>query len=242
MAHMRGLLAVALVFGCAKADTQHLITHDGNTGHDATVFRDAPADSGPASVTLSETADSTIAGGKSLACGNNTTGDEADNIWYRIFKMSDFGITNTLHVTNISFGIQESGGNPSVTVKLGSYSGAVGGTTVDTSKITPVTQQLVTIPPVANGTGEMVMTTTLVGDVPPGNFVVQIGVPDLSGTSKFVYIGATVGAETEPSYISSAACASAFGTSAPLTMQAAAQACSPPCTPGQIIINVTGTH
>jgi hypothetical protein len=210
-------IVIALVTACASGGKPGVAPDTGDDQADAPVRPDAPdidapshvdaampdAPQQPVTVTLQETVNNTIAAANSIACGNGVP-ETRDNTWYRAFALSDFGISNDFHVTQISFAIQESAGTPSVQVKIGSYAGTVGGTTINTAMITAL--NAVTVPIPATTTGESV-PAPITADIPAGGkFVVQIAAPDQLGTGKYVYIGASNGGENKPSYISSVGC------------------------------------
>jgi hypothetical protein len=200
---------------------------------DAPTRIDAPVDSGPSMSTLSETNNSTMVYGGSIACFDSViSGSTAAENWYRIFQLSDFAISTALHITQINFSIQESAGTPTVTIKVGTYTGAVGGSTVDTSKITAVAQTTAQIPATTGMTGETVIAP-LAADIPAGSsFVVEILSPDLTANSnRYVFIGATTAGEMHPGYYQATACNHA----SPVTTAAAGGT-------GQIIIDVLGMH
>ena len=163
---------------------------------------DAPL--GP--ITLQETADNTIAADNSITCRSAADGANTDQTWFRAFALADFAITGPFRVTKVDFGIQESAGTPSVVVQVGTYGGAVGATTLDPSRITPLASRSVVIP--ATTTGEMV-DVPITANIPAnGKLAVSIIAPDLRGTSpaKRVFIGASKGGETQPGYITAVAC------------------------------------
>ena len=145
-------------------------------------------------------------GSNSIACGNNADVpfSTADNTWYRAFQLSDYGITTAFHVTRVHFAIQESLGSPQVQIRIGSYTGTVGATTIDPAVITPLNTAQATIPPTS--TGETVNTPIIADIAAGGKFVVQVAAPDLLGTGSYVYIGATTATESQPGYISSNSC------------------------------------
>src|SRR5262249_7224253 len=148
---MRKLSLLCLIAGCASGG-KPAAAPDTNTGDDqpdappidAPAHVDAAPDAPPAdapqqsvTVTLQETTTNTIPQGNSAACryGDNST---ADNIWYRAFQLSDFNIANAFHVTQVTFGVEAAQGSPAAQVKVGSYSGTVGGTTINLAQITPL--------------------------------------------------------------------------------------------------------
>src|SRR5438105_314472 len=108
---MRWLFVAAALAGCATAEKS---TFGNGTGEDSGIrlldsnnmpidsarFLDAPPN-GMTSVTLTQTTNNTIAAGTSLACGGCKQVDgnlncidyrTNENAYYRVFKMSDYGI------------------------------------------------------------------------------------------------------------------------------------------------------
>jgi len=169
-------------------------------GPDAT-----PPDGPLGPITLQETSDNTIAANNSITC-KSSDGASTDQTWFRAFALADFAITGPFHVTEVHFGIQESAGTPSVVVRVGTYGGAVGATTLDPSLITSLASTSVVI--AATTTGEMI-DVPITADIPAnGKLAVSIVAPDLQGTTpvKRVFIGASTGGETQPGYITSVSC------------------------------------
>lgn len=238
---MRWFLLLAALGACATAhhggpleqqpDAGDNVVADAPPGRDAALPMPdaAPApDAAQLATTLSETTDSTIASSGSITCAGGD-GTSRDNTWYRAFQLSDYPmITGAFHITSVTFGTQQASAAAGVTVTVGSYTGSVGGSTIDTSKITPLANAAASIP--NTQTGESV-NTPIAADIPAGGkFVVEVVAPDLSGNGYF-FIGATTASETHPGYITSTAC----GVSAPETTVAAGGT-------GRIIINVNGTY
>ncbi len=241
------LLASGLAFGCATA-TKSGSNPDANNGqHDSNGMQffdapnnqqhDAPMNTGPdaaQAITLTETTNDTINYGGSIACGDNNTGSTRDNIWYRAFQLSDFSaITGGMHITGVSFLVQDALSSLAVTVKIGSYTGTVGGTSLSTGQISSLAQATITPPNTSGMTGEMI-NVPLTADIPAGGkFVVQIVAPDLDGgaSQKALYMGTTAANETHPGYWSSSTCSQ----STPETMSAAMAS-------GHLVIDVVGTH
>jgi len=230
---MRWVLCAFIVAGCAKAGPATLNEQvDASVGDD-----DQPIDApvrppidAPVMLTLSQTVNNTVSVGNSLGCldGNNQM---ADTHWYRVFQPSDQGVTGTFFVQSVTIATQNSQGTPTVTFNIGSYAGAIGGTTIDKSMITPLATAMMQVP--AN-TNPSTLEAPLVATIPPGGrFVVEIAVPQQNGNNKFVFIGATTAGETHPGYWS----AIPSGCSNNVIETTVAGGSS-----GQIIINVNGTH
>ncbi len=233
---MRWLPLVALAVGCAEASTNRISIDDapgsGSGQRDAPRGNiDAPvnnidAPSGSMAITLSETANNTIASVSTISCNNGST--TSDNQWYRAFQLSDYpAITGALQITSISFGVEQAGTAGTVTVKVGSYSGALDGTTINSAQVTSLAQATTTPPDTS--TGEMV-NVNLTATIPAGGkFVVEVSSP--ANSNGFFVLGSTSAAETHTGYWSSAGCSQ----STPETESAAGQTT-------HNIINVNGTH
>ena len=229
MRPMRLFLLVA-VAGCASANV-------GGTGDDEPVADAPPAsdiDAPPPidaalSSTLQQTTDNTIVAANSVACGAN--GTTAENSWYRVFALTEHAITTQFFVNQVTFGVQESGGSPPVQVKIGTYTGAIGGANIDLAQISPLNSAVVNVPPTTTGISVPVPITATI----PANaqLIVEILAPDLGATTAdHFYIGASTSAETRPGYIRAPDCSIAT----PQTVAATGFPAS------HIVITVTGTH
>ena len=226
------LCSIAFVAACATAgkSTDKPIDASSGDDDDASVPIDAPLPiDAPVMATLSETVNSTVTVGDSIGCidGNNTM---ADTNWYRVFQLSDFSITGVFHVQSVTMGIQNSAGTPTLTFNIGTYAGAIDGSTINMGMYTQLATATQQIPATSTPS---TATVPLVADIPAGGkFVVEILVPQQSGNNHYVFIGATSAGETHPGYweASDSACT---GGAIKTTVGD---------TPGQIIINVTGTH
>jgi hypothetical protein len=238
-----------LVAGCASGGKPGVAPDTNGDQADAPVRPDAPemidapvhpdampdAMQQPVTVTLQETTNNTLVIPNSGACqytdGLGNTVATADNVWYRAFQLSDFNITNTFHVTQVTFGVEAASGSPNAQVKVGSYTGAVGGATIDLTMITPLNAAPVNV--TNTTTGEMV-PVPITADIPAGGkLVVQIAAPDYGSTSnRLLFIGSSNAGETKPGYWTSTGCA----VTAPETTAAAGFPTE------NMIILVTGNH
>lgn len=229
------LCSMAFVAACASATVSTDKPIDAGNDHDSSISGppiDAPVPiDAPAPATLSETVNSTMVYGNSIGCisqdGNNTM---SDTTWYRAYQLSDYSITGPFHVQSIGFSVQEAAGNPTYTISIGSYAGAIGGATIDPSMITQIATTTLQIPATSGMTGED-ETVPLVADLAAGSkLVVEISIPQQSGKNHYAFLGATTAGETHPGYYSSTGCTTALET----TIAAGGT--------GQIIMNVVGTH
>ncbi len=251
---MRGMLltagAVALV-GCASAGKDsglgngtpdsgiHLVDSGGGGSDSSLPPIDAPKpiDAAPLPdsslmYTLTETPGGSMVYSNSIACSNNTDGTTRDNIWYRAYQLSDTPmITGAFDITSIVVSVQESAGTPTITIKVGSYSGALDGTTINSAQITSLAMTTYPVPATTGQTGET-LSIPIAATIPAGGkFVVQVVAPDQNTTGYF-YIGAepNTSPESHMGYISSSACS----ITTPETTGTASTAA------GHIIINVIG--
>lgn len=232
-------LPLLVASACAKGSAGGIdaaVKFDGpNQLVDGAELIDAP--SGPdaaMAITLSETQNSTLFYGGSVACGNSTSGNTVDNIWYRAFQLSDAAaIQGGFHITSIDFAVQDAVGSLAINVKIGSYSGALDGATLNTGMISSLATAQTTPPNTSGMTGEMV-NVPIVADIPAGGkFVVQIVAPNMdSGTTQHaLYIGTTQSTQTHAWYWSSAGCSQSTPTKVDSTIAS-----------GNLILNVNGTH
>ena len=118
---MKGLLYLVLLLGaCATASREDVVggrpdggpPGGGGSGKDASVIPppdaaplpDAPP--GQQQVTLEQTNNNTLASGATVACSSSIGGipiATRDNSWYRVFKLTDYGITGAFTLQRITF-------------------------------------------------------------------------------------------------------------------------------------------
>jgi hypothetical protein len=238
--------ALVLLVGCATAGRDNNIFDTTDSGivvlGDADKLIDAarpidarPIDAAPVPLTMTETTSLNVAQGNSFSCNaaNITSGQ---NSYYRVFTLSDFQVTDIFHVNNVTFAVETAvgqGGTQPATINLGTYTGALGGTTLDTTQITPLTSAPISIP---NSTGGTV-STPITADVAPGSsLIVEIRVPDGAATSDELFIGSNNGGETKPVYILATSCS----INSPTTMASIAATNGLP--EPDVVLTVTGTH
>ncbi|MDQ3367465.1 MAG: hypothetical protein M3680_18755 [Myxococcota bacterium] len=226
-------LLACVWMGCATAGNgSNNDNPDGNPGTDSTPLIDAGVDARPIDAlvmaTLSQTTDTTVVAGGSVACGTSTY--TAENSFYRIFELTSMGVTGPFTVTGVSFGVEASTGTQSVQVKIGTYAGAAGGT-LSTAMITPLSSATVVVP--ALPTAQM-LSTPITGTVPAGGkLIVEIFSPDHSvGVAAKFYIGASAGTESAVAYLRAPTCS----TPEPRPIKQLDPAV------GSLIITATGTH
>jgi hypothetical protein len=227
---MRSWLLLALV-GCAQAgapaglgigngrpDSGTPITLDGPPGGgidapsqsiDAPmVMIDAPhidaaidAPPGPQNATLDENTSNADAG-YGVSCGVAADGYTVENTFYRAFRLSDFGISGTLHVTDVHFVTAEATNMPLIKISVGTYSGSYGANTLTTSSISLSASTTKTIGNVAYMSPEN-EDVAITADV-TGVLLVEVEQTTVGNESNEVlyYIGANQAGETEPGYVS----------------------------------------
>lgn len=160
------------------------------------------AGTGFAQVISQNATPNTVSSTGSVACGNSAQGYTADNSYYRVFKLSDYGINYNYNVTNIAFGVQTANTTFPVEVNLYTFVG-----TFPTGTPTLLGTANVTVAP-AN-VGLMVNTGTNLNKVVPAGstFVVEVFHDGSTATPvQSFYMGTNPGAQTGPSYLSSETC------------------------------------
>jgi hypothetical protein len=170
----------------------------------------------PGSVTLRQTADDKVDRNLVFAC---TNGDQttAATSWYRLFSLADAGVTTSFQVDHATLGVCFTVSQPTVFVKLYTYTGTLGANTLDLSKASQVQSTTVGIP-------ETQITELVDAKFPPGtvippgsNVLLEIQVPDLNLTGQQINIGSTDSTESQPGYFLAPLC----GTTTPTSTKAA---------------------
>jgi hypothetical protein len=203
--------------GCAQAhhdaslggrpDGGGIVVHDSNGGggDDASNI-DAPghpidAPSSGGTQTLSQTNDQVDAR-HAVACAAD---DGVSTIWtvqnsyYRVFTLSDYGITGTFHVTGVDFVVSTEHGSVPLNVSIGTYNGTP--TTTLTKSAIALTANTSVTP--ANTDAAANQHVNITGDV-TGKLVVEID-QNTAGTQAnplAFFIGASAGGESKYGYIS----------------------------------------
>jgi hypothetical protein len=184
---------------------------DGSRPIDAAPQPDAPP--GEQTITLDQTPGDTFLTNNSIACPATTVGTSA-NTYYRVFDLAAAGITGTFHVTDVKFQVEDcesvNSDGAAVAVRVGTYSGTIGGT-LQKSKIT-ITQSnnSVQVPEIesasmpAGGT----VDAPIAADIDAGSkLIVEVDAPDGNNQYQF-YIGTAGagGSQTGLGYVSSPTC------------------------------------
>ena len=163
----RSLFLVLAVAGCAKAAPEGggMIGEPADGGMpprpdsggtvfvpDAAPLPDAPL--GQQTVTLSQTTDTTVAPSE-IGCYYSDpifgfTLATAENHWYRVFRLADYGITGAFSLQRVTFytdwALAGTGTTQPATIKVGTYGGTVEANTLDTTQITSLASKDITIP------------------------------------------------------------------------------------------------
>jgi hypothetical protein len=178
-------------------------------------------------VRLQQTDTTDIAPSLSLACSdaNGTT----ENSWYRMFRLSDFGIETTFTVHRVNFGVQTAIGEQRVKVMLGTYSGNAGAVELDTTKIDVLGMTTIGVP---EGKAYMAQANFAGLEIPAGsNLVVEVKTEG-RGNGGFFYLGATSSQEMIPGYLRAPTC----NTPTPLMTSALGYLQT------HLVISVSGSH
>ena len=191
-------------------------------------------------MTLTQTTSNTLTPANSIACPATTVGTAA-NTYYRVFDLPSLGITNAFNVTSVSFQVEDcesvgANGAP-VAVRVGTYNGTVGGTTLQASAITILaSNNSVQVPEVdATATGATV-NASIAAVIPAGSkLVVEVDAPDGNNTYQF-YIGTNTAGQAAPGYVSSPRC------TPPGTTPTDVGTLITPAAAIDMLLTVTGTH
>lgn len=230
---MRWLLLVLAFAGCARAGQENSIigglndarpSGDGDTvpGPDA-----SPIDAPPQQVTLTQTASNGITQDNSFGCVLSSSKVTLRNSYYRVFKLADYGVTTTLHVMQVEFGIQTAAagggaGSQPATVHIGTYAGTPGTTTLDLSMVSAVSTMNIQIP---DGSATR-MTVPIAADIAPTtnalstNLIVELAIPDGRPAANKFFAGTNNDLERAPGYTFGPDC----GVTQPTSMQSIADA------------------
>jgi len=256
---MKGLLYLVLIAGCATAGRDEVVggRPDGGPGGgggsgkdasmvplpDAALLPDAPA--GQQQVTLAQTNDMTMAVGKAIACSSSVLGvpiGTRDNSWYRVWKLSDYGITGSFTLQRITFYSDYAYGGTGVTqpasLKIGTYVGAIDADTLTPASITNLMTVPVTIPDAdsSNGVDPPVITDVTVQIAAGANLAVELALPDGYNDGNFYYIGVSAGGESHKGYIRATPAGCGFTTPRALTPATGLNRAD-----NSILLTVTGT-
>lgn len=204
---MRWLLICLAIAGCARAGKENTIIGG---------LDDARSSDAPKQTTLTQTTSNAIVASNSFRC------PLGPNSYYRVFTLADSGITTTLHVTQVDFGIQDaiagnSGTDQPATVNIGTYAGPLGNTTLDLAQIRPISSADIKIP---NGSATT-MTVPIAADIAPtASAIVELALPDPATSQDSFLVGTNTDGESHPAYTLEPKCSHP----SPTTMQSIADA------------------
>lgn len=152
-------------------------------------------------VRLEQTTNSDITPSLSLACSD--AAGTKENSWYRVFKLSDFGIDTPFSVHRVNFGVQTAIGAQRVKVSVGTYAGAAGAVELDLSKIDVLGMTTIAMP---EGKAFDAQANFAGVQIPAGsNLIVEIKTEGIAPEA-FFYLGATTATEMQPGYLRAPGC------------------------------------
>lgn len=209
-------IGFAMCTGCGFAPAQEELG-DGSTMPDAGVGGDSGAASDahdasslPDSATLTpivlrETASDAVTPGSSVVCYASGAQSTLDGTWYRVFRLSDFGIASSLVIDRVAFAPDHALNANAIQVKIGTYTGAIGGTTISIGSISIVATASVNVPDSESPQAVVVSIQPPALISAGAVLVVEIAAPSLQGVGHF-NLGATTSSETTPGYFGTTAC------------------------------------
>lgn len=215
---MRWLLVALALAGCAKAGPSNAIIGGitdagaqlGDAGGDADEFPEpdaSPIDAPPQQLTLAQTTSTAIARANSFFCHDVPSGFARENNYYRVFVPTDHGITTDFHVLEVTFGIEfasaGTGTQQPGKIVVGTYSGPIGGTTLDVTQMRAISSVDIQI---ADGEG-IRQTVPITADIAPTtNLIVQLTIPDGLADGNIFVIGSNGSGERRPGYTLAGKC------------------------------------
>lgn len=235
---------VAALAGCASARIENGAADggggDGSTGtSDGQVIVDAaiPIDAAITKTLTQNNSTAVVATAIGCRQTNPATDYTRENSYYRVFPLADHQITTSFHITQVTFQVERAtspAGNQPATVKLGTYAGTIGATTLNTAQVTPLGTASIMIP---NGATSVVTPIAMFSPssitVPAGsNLIAEVLIPDGLTAQNVFFIGSNNGGETRPGYIRAPDC----GVANPSTYATISQP------QVQILLSVTGTY
>lgn len=205
----RFLLCGLLGLGaCAQAGPGSI--GDDIDDRDAAPLIDAIApDSPPSQVVLKQTTSDQLGASNGFVCGRGD-GTTGDNAWFRIFRLADANITGGLVINSVAFGVQQAVGMPTVTIKVGTYSGTLSPppTQLDTNMITPLANTTYVMQNVTQGAPQLITVPISTNAPALSQIVVEISAPDFQGQSKSFVTAGNAAGESAPTWLRSTVCMS----------------------------------
>lgn len=162
---------------------------------------------GSGGFTLRQTDDDTVQRSLVFGC-TNSDGTTPDTSWYRVFSLPEEGVSGAFEVQSVRVGVCFAVGTPEITVKVGTYAGAIG--TLDLGDVTMLDSTNVTIQATQIS---KVVDVPITASIPEGsNLVVEVATPDQVGTGQQMTIGVTASGEQRPGFLRAPLCGTANPT------------------------------
>jgi hypothetical protein len=232
---MRALALAAVLAGCASAGNEAAPVDGMVAVIDAP---EIPTDTGPMTRTLSQTTSDMIKPQGSIACTVTADGTTRANNYYRVFDLAAAGITTDFTVTKVTFKVESCEPGATVAVRVGTYSGATGGSlnpaqiTILTSNASVAVPQVIENPGPPPSTPGATVDAPISATIPAGEkLLVEVDAPDGNGVYSF-FMGANDGGESQPGYILASDC----GVTMPTNISTAAGATV------NLLLTVTGQY
>jgi hypothetical protein len=231
-------MVIMVLGGCASASTdgggvnpgEDSGTNTDDAGADGSITIDAapdavPIDAAPMLATITQSTSQAIASPSTVACWNQNVTRE--NHFYRVFPLTDHGITGPFQVQNVQFGVEVSLGGHTVTVNVGTYGGpyAPGAAGLDSAQFAPIASASVSIP---DGNAFMVTAPIALTIPAGGKMMVEIVSPNVN--DRF-FPGSNGSGETYSSFFRSPQCDNSIKSYAASGFPAV-----------HLVMNVTGLH
>lgn len=156
--------------------------------------------------TLAQTTDTVPIAQNSIACSHDSGGTTAENQYWRRYYFDEHGVTTRATVTGVDVAVEQTVGEPDMTVTLYTIPHSVTVDTIDLGQLTQIGQAVVASPADALLTTVTVPVSGTVTDPVGSDLVVEVSTEDGADDGTSFYIGSTTSAQTHPSFISSASC------------------------------------
>lgn len=209
-------------------------TDDAPPGIDAAPPVDAPppVDAMPQQATLSQNTSMTP---NNTVLGCNQGNVTRENSYYRVFTLTDHGVTGPFVVQSVTFAINTANAGGTMQpaqVKIGRYNGTPGGASLSLAEVTPINTVAIQIPD-----GSTSITTPISGTLPAGaHLIVELAIPDGLGANNVFFVGTNAAGEARPGYIRAPSC----NVIAPSSMNVIGAQQSPPIPKTDLIMTVAG--
>lgn len=169
---------------------------------------DAPA--GPTTITLTQVS-TTVLATSSLGCEDDNTDSTYEQAYYRVFDLAAMGVTSTLTLSSVAFGVQSADGTETLTINVGTYSAApgttlsVGSADWGAGDVTAIATTTTSLPASSTGT---IVSVPIAATIPSGSrLIVEVRSPNESSKNDVaLFLGASSGTETTPGFYWSTEC------------------------------------